>query len=323
MSYPSRFRAVARRLSSQLAAEQRFQEQFLYGMREVFVQYCDLPNNTIFRGRFQHGFDVIGIEGSQPFRPYLGRTYPQWTWATESALRAGANGVKGVIPIGSAWLYQLRLGGERAFSGNRTSPSAIFVPVHGDEFRQPFSHEQFARQLRVHGDLGISEVLLHGFDFLRKDVREVWEATAMKVSCAGWPRVAPPPFRVSDAMGDRERFLANLLDIFLRHGTLVTNGLGSHVFFAASLGLRVIVIPPPTLTPSLGRLGVHEQVRDSIEVQHNRYLSDVLLQESWDGTPDQRLEIDCEELECRARTILGIDNVLERDELRLILNGGA
>ena len=302
-----------------LTPRERLTEQYLYGMREVFREYCNLPASVVFLGRFQHGLDIIDVEGSHPFRPWGIRALPQWTWAKASEERARDSSVPKVTAIGSAWLYQLSIEGTEAFPSRlvQNGPdSALFIPIHGDEYREPFSYVPQPDFITTLDELRVTEVLLHGFDFLSRRDRDGWLSNGITPTCAGWPRLPPPPFHPDDDMGDRTRFLSNLSTIMRRHSRIVTNGMGSHVLYANSLGLDVLVLPPPPLPPSRSRLApTHERIREEIELRHWNYLESFVLHDHDLSTSWEVRSTDFDLLRGASEALLGRSCIKSKDDL--------
>jgi hypothetical protein len=224
-----------------LTSEFTFREQFAYGHREILLRYTGLPTEAVFSGRIQHGWDPLDWEVPRPFRPLLRREAWQWVWAPETEQLARRRGVKKVTAIGAPWLYLLAM--ENAPS-QREQSKVLVMPGHYDELTRVERHTALARAASRAFASVDKLAILHGFDFLTKEIRDVYRDRDIDIECAGWPTIAQPPRRPSTAIGDRVRFLYNLRQLMLSGSAVITDRVGTHVMYAGSLGLNVAIWPP-------------------------------------------------------------------------------
>jgi hypothetical protein len=241
--------SLGRRTAMLMRPEMRFREQFLYGHREILLDYCGFGYDRVLLGRIQHGHDLLQLEGAaRRISPWRRSEY-QWVWAHEAEIRAQENGVRNVRAIGSPWLYLLSLrdrfkDGHFIQSSQPLPGPGIFMPTHHDQFAQSSTHQAMAMQLRESDEWGIETVLLHGFDFLNRETFRAYESLGYRVASAGWPRDFPWPIPPWANLGNRVSFLSTLLDLMSLHSFVATDGFGTHVLYAASLGMPVLLVHP-------------------------------------------------------------------------------
>ncbi len=114
--------------------------------------------------------------------------------------------------------------------------------MHEDQFTDFENHRRMASLVPQLRGLDVTTVLLHGFDFLRKGVRQPYREAGFEIDCAGWPRDFAPPMAQYADVGDRVSYLPNLLSTFRQHEYLVTDGFGTHVLYAHTLGMKVLFL---------------------------------------------------------------------------------
>lgn len=223
--------------------------QYAYGHREVLIAYAELPTNSYLKGDLQHGWSLGHHTRVQKTLTPFGREGFGWVWESEAAKLAVAAGCRRKIAIGSPWLYLLRMSGVSPAWTTQTKPRAeahvLFVPTHhypGIALRRV--HLDSARRL-LSQFAGLRVVVLLAMsDFLQEGVRRVYQDEGFVVTCAG--NTGYPyrfPVAAYQDFGDRTRFLPNILELLRSTSLMVTNGMGSHVLYAGSLDVPVLVWP--------------------------------------------------------------------------------
>ncbi len=241
--------ALPGRLRPLLSAEFAFREQYAYGHREILCRFAGLPADAILLGRVQHGWDPFETEPARRFRPPLRGESWQWVWTNEAVERARTRGVSKVHAIGAPWLYLVEEAGAPTAD---PAGGLLAMPGHYDELSSVSRHAQFAATISELGRTGDVTVALHGLDFMTRDIREIYAQRGWRIESAGWPIIAGPPRRPSTSLGDRTRFLPNLLDFMTQSRTLITDAMGTHVLYAGSVGMTVLLWPGDPL-PQGGR----------------------------------------------------------------------
>lgn len=313
-------RRVARKLAAPTSSLRRYREQFMYGHREILLSAAGLDGTCLLLGNIQHGFEPLVRYGTRPLPRYGLRKGSQWVWRPENAQAARSRGVSHVHAIGAPWLYLRRAlqSSEGALADSAAANYAIFMPQHLDQYSTPSYHARAlvqASQTAEALDAKCSLVILHAHDFMRQGIRAVYESTGIRVACAGWtdePASNIPPWA---DIGDRAKFLPNLYSHFREHGTLITSGVGSHVMYAASLGMRIaldrdyVSVPRQMKTLEPNVYAIMEQIRKwAVQELPGQLIQDthyVLLHR------EQAMRV--------SASMLGVTALREPDELRQLL----
>jgi len=222
-----------------------------------------------------------------------------------------------VVAIGAPWLYleKMRAAAEihtrPPSSVGSSQPTTLFMPAHYGPFSSVSLHRFHSTTIAAELDPSRTTVLLHGYDFLRPDIRDVYERMGIETECLGYPGYSPRGMAYSADVANRVRFLARLHYLMRRHDQVATDFMGSHVFFASSLDVPIGYFPLP------------ERMWNALVQEH--------------GKEDQRLFHGMARLESRwreglthcfgrsealsdlGRLVLGNDHVLPPEELREIL----
>ncbi len=300
--------ALPGRLRPLLSAEFAFREQYAYGHREILCRVAGLPPDAVLLGRVQHGWDPFETEPARRFRPPLRAESWQWLWTNEAVQRASARGVRKVHAIGAPWLYLLQEYGEP-----KSDPAGglLAMPGHYNELSSVTRHAQFATTIRELGWDGDVTVALHGLDFMTRDIRDIYHRWGWHIESAGWPIIAGPPQRPSSTLGDRTQYLTNLLDFMTRSRTLVTDAMGTHVLYAGSVGMTVLLRPGDLPSKGVRPAGGDTALLSSL--QDERAWQDLHLGRFYRG------EIPRPVLDGLVARFLGVDARRSRTELAQVL----
>ena len=296
----------------------RLREQFLYGHREILLDYANLSRDLVIDGRIQHGWD-LWFEGSTAFRGPGLRSSWQWVWARDAEHRARSLGVPKVVAIGSPWLYLQKLAALDSHltaavvvgSTERPSGVTLFIPAHYGPFATVELHARHVDVIQSDLDPSGTSVLLHGYDFLRPDVRDLYLEAGVRVFCLGYPGYTPRALPYSADIGNRVRFLWDLNTLFQTHSRVATDFMGSHVFYAASLGLPIGYWPIP------------QEMWQSLVAQHDSANQDLFgrmarLESSWKNQLQHTFGVS-NELATLATQVLGAESLMEPEQLRDVL----
>jgi hypothetical protein len=234
--------ASVRSFSRLLSPEFIYREQFDYGHREILLEYAGLPSSTVLRGRIQHGWDPFLSEPVRRYRPAIIREGAQWVWAQSAVERAQPLGLKRVVAVGAPWLYLLQA--DIGPPATQSRAGVLAVPGHYNEASTPAYHASFLGTARkAFPDAARIVFLLHGFDFMRSEIRSVYSRAGAIVDCAGWPAGVSLPRSPSADVGDRTRFLANIARLMSTSELVATDSIGTHILYASSLDLPVWLLP--------------------------------------------------------------------------------
>lgn len=193
----------------------------LYGHNRILSRYAGLGRPRL-RAHLQHGWSTSHGFGSR-FRqvswlPLLG-------WGDRTRREAGAAGLKGVTLIGAPFVYLAS-----SVDRRRARPRATVVyPFHGtDRQRLTGSHRRLASEI-AERESGPVTVCLYWAD-QTPDAVAAYEAHGFTVTSHGH-RADP-------------EFLVRQLAVLDRHDRIVTNRVGSALWYGAHLGLEAEVYGP-------------------------------------------------------------------------------
>lgn len=223
---------------------QIFEEQFLYGHREVLLNYSSLSaynshySNYILEAGLQHGWSA----DSNVWR-LRGKDFqfkPRYVWNKRH--ETGQNKMQNNVAIGAPWLYLVKNSlNQIKAKVKENKDSALIFPSHS-----VISHPKNIKAQVEHFNLIVKNyrnksVCLYWVDFVNPKVRYEFEKYDYKILCAGYgnPRGIYPYMNECG----RASYLLRLLEIFERFDTIITDEIQSGVFYALSIGLKLIYAP--------------------------------------------------------------------------------
>lgn len=224
-----------------------FFEQFLYGNREILVNYIrseipDFSSASYLKAGLSHGW----APDEQLWRlrnRNLSRA-PRFVWNQRNELPHIRN--SGAIAIGSSWIYLLKtLGinpGVRVenTNSNKSRPNLLML-THNIVISEK-SLELQAEFYKKIVDPTKTTVCLFWLDFCKPEVYLAYKSLGFEVVCAGYPAKFELGYQIYKG---RPQFLANILRILSTHQSLITDECTTSTFYAASLGLEIQVIADP------------------------------------------------------------------------------
>lgn len=209
-----------------------------YGHAAVLARYCaveDSPPPPMW-GYLQHGWNTHdGFAVGHDFVPGV----PKLVWSSVVARRGWALGLRDYVVIGSPWAYLLKLRAQECSSATPGEGTIVF-PFHGWEGQEIVGdHADYADQVRsTEGDVPLT-MCLYWNDFERDDLRKLYEDKGFRVISLG--------ARGHMYSGGSADFIDRQLDELLAHRRVVSNRLGSAMFYAASIGREVGVYGDPMM----------------------------------------------------------------------------
>lgn len=225
--------------------EYLFREQYAYGHREILLKAADLPPETQLYGRVQHGWDPLMTDPVGPFRPLFFKEAWQWVWTSSNEALGKERGVHKVKAIGAPWLYLLEQLGIPLFkpSEHRKTGKYLLMPSHINEMSSTEFHSQQILRALSYASAENWTVMLHGLDFMTMAIRDLYTASGLFITTAGWPVVSQGGRHPSSSIGDRRKFLENIVKVMRDVELLLTDEVGTHILYATSLGIDVMIKP--------------------------------------------------------------------------------
>ncbi|KGN36919.1 hypothetical protein [Knoellia subterranea] len=209
-----------------------------YGHAAIMARWAGLSEAPAIRGYLQHGWNLHdGFAVGTAFAP----GYPKFVWTEVVARRARAAGLNHVEVVSSPWHYLLLQEPEPESDqeeSDTTREGTIVYPFHGWEGQLiQGSHDAYARELReTEGDAPIT-MCLYWNDFEHAPTREIYERHGFRVISHGR--------RGFMGVGHDTEFLYRQLGELRRHRRVVSNRLGSALFYGASVGAEIGVYGDP------------------------------------------------------------------------------
>jgi hypothetical protein len=214
-----------------------FHHQFGFGMREILLEFMRLPDDFIFLGVMQHGANLPGSDypWKSPRYPYFKKT-KSWVWSERELKIAHAQGVKNATAIGAPWLYM-----NQSKIPILPKKDTLIMPSHQNTGFQKHSSyaekRKFVNYFSLKSNPDTSTVCLHYLDFLDTEFRNLFMEKGYEITCAGIPGYENETG--FSAAGDRSNFLYNLRALMESHETLLTDSVGTHVYYAIERGMKI------------------------------------------------------------------------------------
>ena len=230
---------------------EKFKIQFVYGHREILLDYMGIERSNILLGILQHGVSQVGLTADTHFtrinlaqrQGIFGRV-PQWVYSEITRNHLIANGVKNVEAIGAPWNYlehdKYRDDKERLSNGNRRF---IIFPQHRNtSINEEVTRDDLQNRITYWRHLSNEEELticLYWSEFLHPVWQQVCKEEGVNLVTAGVgdtnPAWSPHLSRVD--------FLQNLSRIMQNNTHCIFERETSAIFYAISLGLTVGYFP--------------------------------------------------------------------------------
>lgn len=229
---------ILKRLDRELSGPiVEFSEQFLYGHREILIDYANLPDNSLIRGSIEHGW---ALDSGYGIRKLTGGRNIYLSWSSDRVNRSRINSDR-TIPLGAPFAYLVERLGPKLQKPPKYPNRIMYFPLHGNEYSQQNAENQISI-FKSRYDPKNATACLYWVEFVNPRIRQLYEAAGFDVVCAGFSgqmehtglgysarRLAGSP------IGGRPSFLVNTAHFLTDYGTLVMGGLGSICFYAAYL----------------------------------------------------------------------------------------
>ena len=223
---------------------QIFEEQFLYGHREVLLNYSDLIENNlgnsslILAAGLQHGW--VPDSGIWRLRGKDFRIKPRFVW--NKRWEVSHSKMQNNYAIGAPWLYLIKDSiTEMQKKIVENSDSVLVFPAHSNLTDSKDIKNQIEHFHKITLNFKKKFVCLYWVDYVNPAIQFEFRKRGFELVCAGFgnPRGITP---YSDDAG-RATYLINLLRIFEKCGTIVTDEMQSGVFYGMSIGMKLIYSP--------------------------------------------------------------------------------
>ena len=239
-----------------------YDEQFMYGQREVLLKYISAPTSQIFLAKIPHSGHTLNrnFGGIQPEWDYKGKALFQAVWNTGVQLDAKARGIQKVHAVGAPFIYHLLNEGyqldqiefnfresvrEWSWPHNAKDQlstlegrSILFMPLHsweGEVFEPKMIESDFFEHLFKFQDFGIS---LGYLDYLNPITRSSYERYTRNIHCAGLARS-----EISNTRGGgRHIFYKSLQRIIQSYDVVIGEEFTTGLLYASALGKKVGIL---------------------------------------------------------------------------------
>jgi len=225
--------------------------QFVYGQREILLDFIGYPYDCLIDGLLQHGVLDIGLNILGPKMPRiktprsgLVKRFPLFVYSKATELDFNQNTGIHARFIGAPWLYlpENNLSPQLGSTCNSNCKNTVIFPSHQtlggksilsvDEIRKKISYWRIAAG---------SDICLCLFwvEYLDSNWHVACAEEGVKINCAGVGETFPfwglSPFRLN--------FLPKLRGIIDSHSTVISEDISSVIFYSIDRGKSVGVFP--------------------------------------------------------------------------------
>lgn len=298
-----------------------FSEQFLYGHREILIDYAGLDDNCMIKGSIEHGW---ALDSGRGIKKLLGGRYLYLSWSSARVARSGVNEAT-TVAIGAPFIYaydKVKSKIDKFLAENPIEgPRILFFPVHGNEFSQQNPESQIAL-FKEKYDPKAATVCLYWVEYINPAVYNLYKNAGFKIVCSGFSgqmehtglgysarRLAGSP------IGGRPNFILNTIAMLATHSKIVFGGLGTGLFYAAFMRKDVEMLHKYLTTTFLDMdsdFGTSFEAHP-LEARYVKYVADYM------GCKFEEIDYNSSKFRELADIELGKSDMLTRSELRLIL----
>jgi hypothetical protein len=225
-----------------------FSEQFLYGHREILVNYAGLDPKAMIKGSIEHGW---ALDSGKGIRKFLTGRYLYLSWSEQRIRRSNIDDPM-TLAIGAPFIYahscvQEQIEEYRNLKKDRMKET-LFFPVHGTEFSQQNAESQ-VELFREFYDPQLSTVCLYWIEYVNPQIYGYYKKAGFNILCAGFSgqmehtglgysarKLAGSP------IGGRPNFLLNTIAIFSNFDNIVFGGVGTGLFYAAYMKKNITLL---------------------------------------------------------------------------------
>jgi len=208
-----------------------------YGHAHILGRYAGLAEVPRIWGYLQHGWNV---HDGYAVGTYFAPGFPKFVWSEAPSRRGWSVGLRNYLVVGSPWAYLLELEHQQAWEkSNPKREGTIVYPFHGWEQQSIVgSHDGYVDEIKA-TETGPITICLYWNEYRDLAVRRSYERAGFRVISHG--------YRGHMWKGTDTDFLDNQLAELRRHRRVVSNRLGSALFYGASVGCEVGVYGDPMI----------------------------------------------------------------------------
>ena len=299
-----------------------FSEQFLYGHREILIDYAGLEPNCVIKGSIEHGW---ALDSGRGIRKLTGGRYLYLSWSAARVARSGINEAT-TLAIGAPFIYayhkaQAQI--EEFFQKNALeNPKVLFFPVHGNEFSQQNPESQIAL-FKEKYDPKSATACLYWVEYINPVIYNLYKQAGFKIVCSGFSgqmehtglgysarRLAGSP------IGGRPNFILNTIAMLATHSKIVFGGLGTGLFYAAYMRKDVEMLHKYLTTTFLdmdSEFGTSFEAHP-LEARYVKFVADFM------GCKFEEIDYNSERFHVLADQELGKTDMRRPEELNKILS---
>lgn len=237
---PSKLREFIRRMKE--SDRIYFEEQFMYGHREILLNYSrnfnnDLSLGHILNGSIDHGWAYNEMIWKLRKRNLREANRYVWNYRHENLVSPVAN----VKAVGAPWIYMLSDLGLTPSNIERNLPKKVnkivIFPSHNTNSSIRFDHLDVIDlfESRVPPNSAVI-VCLFWLDFCDPQIRKAYLNKGWSVECAGYVSRGNFPDSIH---GGRPTFLLSLFEILKDANIVFTNDIATGMFYSLSLGAKI------------------------------------------------------------------------------------
>jgi hypothetical protein len=219
-----------------------FEEQFLYGHREILLYFLlknniNISSKAFLEGGLEHGW-TPDDEFWRVRRRNLTRA-PRYVWQRQQTLIDNPGNYQELI--GAPWLYLLKSIGvekgsrvELPIKNNRIN---LIVPFHSEGLCLKDIGTQALHYSKI-VDPRESTICLFWLDFCDPTIRKTYNDLGFQIDCVGYNYRHHNSYKIGS---QRTFFLLRLLKMIAHHRNYLSDDYSTSLWYAASLGKTVLV----------------------------------------------------------------------------------
>lgn len=300
-----------------------FSEQFLYGHREILINFAGLNAKSLIKGSVEHGW---ALDSGRGIRKITGGRYLYLSWSQARISRSDVTD-KTTVAIGAPFIYahkEVTPTVQNFLDKNGRQESRIlFFPTHGTEHIQQDPESQIAL-FREKYDPQDASVCLYWVEFINPAIYNLYKQAGFKILCSGFSgqmehtglgysarKLAGSP------IGGRPKFILNTIAMMATHSTIVFGGLGTAVFYAGFMRKKVDFLPNYLATTYLDMDSEHRsKFEENLEeMRYVKYVADFM------GCAFNQIDYNSTKFHSLADLELGVDDMRTQEQLNIIFSG--